>query len=84
MVAAAKRQTVPVDRISFASALHWMRRAETGSILPRLALVPHRPHRMEPRVKKRRPKEYDLMVRPRNIMRNELRTAIGEIKREGT
>ena len=84
MLAAAKRQKVPVDRISFASALHWMRRAETGAVLPRLAVVPHRPNRMEPRVKKRRPKQYDLMVRPRKIMRNELRAAIGEFQLEGT
>jgi len=77
MVAAASRQKVAVDRISFASALHWMRCARAGETLPRLALVPHRPNRMEPRVLKRRPKPYDLMVRPRNVMRDELRAKIG-------
>ena len=77
MVVAAKRQKVAVDRISFASALHWMRCAGDGDTPPRLALVPPRPHRMEPRVKKRRPKEYDLMVRPRAVMREELRAKIG-------
>jgi Transposase DDE domain len=77
MVAAASRQKVAVDRISFASALHWMRCAAEGDLLPRLALIPHRPHRMEPRVIKRRRKQYDLMVRPRAVMREELRAKIG-------
>lgn len=77
MVAAAQRQKVAVSRISFASALHWMRCAKPGEVLLRLAVVPYRPNRMEPRVKKRRPKEYDLMVRPRDKMREELRAVIG-------
>lgn len=76
-VAAAQRQKVAVDRISFASALHWMRCAKEGDGLPRLAIVPHRPNRMEPRVLKRRAKGYDLMVRPRKKMREELRAVIG-------
>jgi hypothetical protein len=77
MLAAAKRQKVAVSRISFASALHWMRCAKEGDALPRLAVVPDRPNRMEPRVLKRRPKEFDRMVRPREKMRDELRTIIG-------
>jgi hypothetical protein len=32
---------------------------------------------MEPRVIKRRPKEFDRMVRPREKMRDELRAVIG-------
>jgi len=75
MVAAAARQKVAVSRISFASALHWMRSARPGDALPRLAVVPYRPDRLEPRVIKRRPKQYDLMVRPRSVMREELRAA---------
>jgi hypothetical protein len=77
MVSAAKRQKVAVSRISFASALHWMRCAREGDRLPRLAIVPHRPNRMEPRVKKRRPKQYDLMTRSRKKMRERLRATIG-------
>jgi hypothetical protein len=77
MVSAAKRQKVAVSRISFASALHWMRCATEGDTLARLAVVPDRPNRMEPRVIKRRPKEFDRMVRPREKMRDELRTIIG-------
>jgi hypothetical protein len=73
MVAAAQRQKVAVSRISFASALAWMRCARAGDSLPRIALVPYRPNRHEPRVIKRRPKPYDLMVRPRDVMRAESR-----------
>ena len=77
MVAAAKRQKVSVSRISFASALHWMRCARAGDTLPRLAIVPHRPNRLEPRVLKRRPKPYDLMIRPRKKLTEELWAATG-------
>jgi hypothetical protein len=34
--------------------------------------VPHRPHRLEPRAVKRRPKQYDLLNRPRQQMREVL------------
>jgi hypothetical protein len=77
MIAAAKRQKVAVNRISFASALHWLQSAKDGDALLRLAVVPYRPNRMEPRVVKRRPKEYDRMTRPRKIMQSELRAVIG-------
>jgi hypothetical protein len=75
MIQAARRQKVNVSRISFASALAWMRCAGEGECLPRLAVVPYRPNRCEPRVIKRRPKPYDLMVRPRDQMRREARMA---------
>ena len=79
MLVAASRQKVAVSRISFASALHWMRSAKPGDRLVRLAIVPYRPNRLEPRVKKRRPKEYDLMVRPRSVMREELRARMSAV-----
>jgi hypothetical protein len=79
MVAAAKRQQVAVSRISFASALHWMQSAREGDALLRLAVVPYRPNRIEPRAVKRRPKEYDRLTRPRNIMQAELRAVIGAL-----
>jgi len=79
MVAAAKRQKVAVSRISFASALHWIQSAKDGDALLRLTVVPYRPNRIEPRAVKRRPKEFDRLSRPRNIMREELRAAIGAI-----
>ena len=77
MILAAERQQVPVHRISFASALHWLRHARIGDTLPELAIVPHRPNRMEPRVIKRRPKQYDIMIRPRDQLRKELKVKIG-------
>jgi hypothetical protein len=77
MAAAAQRQKRAISRISFASALHWMRCAKEHDSLPRLALVPYRPNRAEPRVLKRRPKPYQLMIRPREKMREELLGARG-------
>jgi hypothetical protein len=65
MLRSAELQSVPVDRISFIDALRWLTEAGAGPTLAHLALVPHRPGRVEPRVIKRRPKQYTLMQRPR-------------------
>ena len=73
MLEAADRQRVPVSRISFADALHWLKHAKPGDELPDLVVNPHRPGRVEPRVIKRRPKPYDLMNRPREELRKALR-----------
>jgi len=73
MLQAAERQRVSVDRISFADALKWMRHARPGDTLPRLIVNPRRPHRLEPRCRKRRPKEYDLMNKPRSVLRKALK-----------
>jgi hypothetical protein len=35
-------------------------------------IVPDRPDRVEPRVRKRRPKSYPLMTRPRHVLKREL------------
>jgi hypothetical protein len=69
MLAAAAEQGVPVARISFIDALRWL--AEACWHRPALALVvnPDRRGRYEPRVKKRRAKEYDLMILPRSELR---------------
>ncbi len=72
MLEAARRQAVDVSRISFAAALYWMRHARPQDTLPELKLVPHRPGRIEPRCRKRRPKQYDLMSRPREELRQAL------------
>lgn len=69
---AARRQEVEVERISFADALRWLARARPGDELPRLVVNPDRPHRVEPRVRKRRPKQYPLMQWPRSDLRNQL------------
>jgi hypothetical protein len=73
MLEAAARQKVPLSRISFADALHWLKHAKPEDALPRLVVNPHRPDRLEPRVLKRRRKPYDLMTRPREELRKALR-----------
>lgn len=73
MLEASRRQEVPASRISFADALKWMRHARGGEAMPDLMVVPYRPDRVEPRCKKRRPKEYDLMSRPRRVLQNRLK-----------
>jgi hypothetical protein len=73
MLQAALRQRVTVDRISFADTLKWMRHARPGDSLPKLMINSRRPHRIEPRCRKRRPKQYDLMNKPRNMLRNTLK-----------
>lgn len=73
MLEAANRQEAPVSRISFADTYKWMRHAKPGDVLPRLIVNPYRPHRIEPRCKKRRPKQYDLMNKPRSLLRKLLR-----------
>src|ERR1700689_1016705 len=73
MLEAARRQEVPVTRVSFADALKWMRHARPGEALPELIVNPWRPNRIEPRCKKRRPKQYDLMNKPRDVLRTRLK-----------
>jgi Transposase DDE domain len=69
MVEAARRQEVAPNRISFVDALRWLRHARPNDPLPVLLVVPHRPGRHQPRVKKRRPKSYSLMTRPRHELK---------------
>jgi hypothetical protein len=73
MLEAARRQEVPVARVSFADTLKWMRHARPGDAMPDLLVNPHRPGRAEPRCKKRRAKQYDLMNRPRDALRRRLK-----------
>jgi hypothetical protein len=72
MIEAAKRQNVAVERISFIDALRWLMQAKPGDELPKLVVNPDRPDRVEPRVKKRRPKQFPLMTKPRAELRNDL------------
>lgn len=69
---AAKRQGVPPERISFVDALRWLATARPGDELPELVVNPARPSRAEPRVRKRRPKQYPLMKKPRSVLRQKL------------
>ena len=70
---AASRQDVVPDRVSFIDALRWLRGAEPGEAMPELVVNPWRPGRSEPRCKKRRPKQFDLMRVPRAELRKRLR-----------
>ncbi len=73
---AAKRQLVDVERISFIDALRWLASAGDGEPLPPLVVNPYRPNRYEPRVRKRRPKPYSLMRKPRQQLRKSLKNNV--------
>jgi hypothetical protein len=73
MLEAADRQKVHPDRISFIDVLNWIAIAQPGQSMPRFIINKRRPGRIEPRVKKRRPKPFDLMTRPRHKLRNALK-----------
>ena len=65
MLAAAQRQGVALERISFVDAVRWLSTARPGAPLPPWVVHPHRPDRVEPRAVKRRPKPYALLRQPR-------------------
>jgi hypothetical protein len=68
----ARLQHIGVERISFLDALRWLGAPSTGMPLLALLVNPERPHRVEPRVKKRRPKPFPLMIKPRRELRQQL------------
>jgi Transposase DDE domain len=68
MCEAGRRQGVPPERISFVDALRWLATARPDDPLPELIINPWRPGRIEPRARKRRPKEYDLLNKPRAVL----------------
>lgn len=86
MVAAARRMDKAVGRISFAGTVQRLEafgmcplRAQDPVglfvlLLDHLCddLLPRRPNRVEPRKRKRRPKNYRLLNRPREVERQEL------------
>jgi hypothetical protein len=76
MLRAARQQGVSVERISFIDALRWLTHVRAGQVLCKLIVLPHRPGRFEPRARKRRPKEYDLMKRPRYELKALLRQGL--------
>lgn len=65
MKKAAEAQNVPQSQVSFIDALRWIQSIRCSSSLKHIALIPIRPNRHEPRVRKRRPKNYSLMKVPR-------------------
>jgi hypothetical protein len=72
MLEGAKRQGVAVTRISFVDALRWLADAIHGPTELKLRVNPDRPGRFEPRAVKRRPKEYDRLNKPREVLRKHL------------
>jgi hypothetical protein len=72
MLQSAIQQEVDVERISFLDALRWLGAPDTGVPLELLLVNPVRPHRVEPRVKKRRPKAFPFMSKPRRLLRQAL------------
>ena len=58
-------QTLELDLVAFAGA-------QPGDAVPVLRVNPERPGRAEPRVRKRRPKQFDLLRRPRAELRQAL------------
>jgi len=73
MLRAAQVQGVSVHRLSFIDALRWLCHVPEGQMLCSLLVLAHRPGRFEPRVRKRRPKQFPLMKLPRANLRNALR-----------
>ena len=72
MAKAGHRQGVAADRISFIDAMRWLIQAKPGDEVPRLIVNPVRENRFEPRVRKRRPKQFPLMNKSRQELRENL------------
>jgi hypothetical protein len=72
MLQSATLQHTAVERISFIDALRWLSAPSTGLPLAGLMVIPVRPSRVEPRVKKRRPKPFPLILTPRQTLRQQL------------
>jgi Transposase DDE domain len=72
MLQSATLQHTAAERISFLDALRWLSTPGTGMPLETLIIIPVRPNRVEPRVKKRRPKSFPFMITPRQELRRQL------------
>jgi hypothetical protein len=72
MEEAGRRQGVAPERVSFVDAWRWLQEARPGEQLPDLVVNPDRPGRVQPRARKRRPKQYPLLTRPRAELRKAL------------
>lgn len=73
MLAAACRQGVAVDRISFVDTIRWLLSALPGEEMPSLIVNPRRPDRHEPRVIKDLQDTYRKMTQPRQQLRKALK-----------
>jgi Transposase DDE domain len=72
MCQSATLQRLNIERISFIDALRYLGALGTEVPLEALIVNPIRPHRVEPRVKKRRPKSFPFMITPRHVLRQQL------------
>jgi hypothetical protein len=72
MQAAADRQGVPVDRVSFTDAMRSLFTTGPAHLILVLILHPHRPDRHEPRAVKARPKNYRRLTQPRARLKKAL------------
>jgi Transposase DDE domain len=75
MVESASAQGVPVVRISVQDTVRWLignEAEEAGDGVGVIKVNPYRPGRVEPRARKRRPKQYLLMIEPRSMLRKRL------------
>jgi hypothetical protein len=68
----ARVQGVAPERISVIETIHWLIGTEGDGDLTVLVVNPARPGRVEPRVVKRRPKQYYRMTIPRSELRKKL------------
>jgi hypothetical protein len=72
MVESARVQGVEPDRIGLLDTVRWLIGQEGGEDLSVLVVNPSRRGRVEPRVVKRRPKQYMRMTKPRADLRKQL------------
>jgi hypothetical protein len=70
-VKSARLQDVEPDRVSLVDAVRWLIGVEEADESV-LVVNPTRPGRVDPRVKKQRPKQYMSMKKPRSVLRNQL------------
>jgi hypothetical protein len=74
MFESARARKVDVERIGFLDALRWLINPVPGGNPCDILINPLRPDRIEPRVIKRRMKQYPLMKEPRSVHRKRLLT----------
>ncbi len=72
MMESARVQGVEPDRIGLIDAVRWLIGPEGGAEPLTLVVNPARRGRVEPRVVKRRPKQYMRLTKPRAQLRKEL------------
>ena len=72
MIESARARGVDPDRVGLIDAVRWLIGGEGGSEPPAPVINPSRRGRVEPRVVKRRPKQYMRLTKPRAELRKQL------------